>query len=173
MRGFLGVTFWLTAGSALLGCSVGDDTCRSSSECSSPEECATPNDAPVCGIPCSVDRACTATSCGAGMACEELLGNCCGPSDPVSSRCVTACTATSCAAGDRCAASGACEAIPCTEGYTCPTQWRCLAPGAGGDRHGCQRIPCTSDGECQRPGYCVSGQCRDALGTCEVPMLVP
>ena len=157
-----------------LGCSAAGDSCRSRRECGSGEDCATPSDVPVCGIGCAAERGCaTAADCGAGMACTEYVGACCAPWQDLSSRCTPACTVTSCGEGERCGASGACEPIPCSDGYSCPRQWRCVAAGSGVERHGCQRIACTSDGDCDSPGYCVEAQCRDALGHCEVPMLVP
>jgi len=148
--------------------------CRESLDCDEGFDCSGPNDGPVCGIApregCFNDG-----TCSNGQRCNAIADTC--SRDGVGSECGAACTSDAqCGPDFRCDL-GACIAVLCTAGYTCPSYQRCdpsriTAATPFYDRHhGCFDIPCTTDGNCDQ--FCVNGICQTAAGTCQTPMQVP
>jgi hypothetical protein len=148
--------------------------CRLKADCASNLFCSGPNDGPVCGIApregCESDATCNAQRCSA-------ISDSCS-ADGVGSECREACTGdTQCEQGFRCDA-GACVAILCNAGYTCPARQVCdpsriTASTPIYDRHhGCFDVTCTLDADCGER-FCVNGICQDGPGACAEPMLVP
>lgn len=167
----------LFAAPALLlpACSGGAGSgCRSSAECMKPLECAGPSEPRVCGIPprqgCARDG-----DCGGGQRCHAIADSC--SPNGVGSECGPPCGA--CGAGLRCNAGGACEPVPCDEGYRCTAPLVCdAAAGKSGaavyQRHqGCVRVACTSDGACAAGQACVNGYCQSGPGQCQMVLIVP
>jgi hypothetical protein len=81
--------------------------------------------------------------------------------------------------GFRCNASGACEPVPCDEGFACPAHQKCdptaahaAVPVFAGN-HGCLNISCGDDSGCPAGKACVNGFCQDGAGTCREAMAVP
>jgi hypothetical protein len=81
--------------------------------------------------------------------------------------------------GLRCNAAGACEPVPCNEGFACPTYEACVpsATNARGpvyaETQGCVVVSCASDAACPAGAVCVDGACQSGPGTCEAPVAVP
>ena len=162
---------------ALSGCGgcEGSD-CRNSGDCAGSLECSGPSEPQVCGIgpneQCGDD-----TSCGPDAVCHARY-DVCSP-DNVGSECGTPCTDGQCGPDFRCSAAGACEAIPCDEGYACGPHQACdpSIPNGNGPvfqrAHGCVAISCTGDGDCPEQTYCVNGRCQEGLGTCVEVQLIP
>jgi predicted small lipoprotein YifL len=144
--------------------------CRSDDDCTEASEtCVQPGAWTPCGIPCNAPRECEpADGCEGDLVCEEHVGDCCGPGEPLASRCVEPCTEGSCAEGERCPETGLCEPIPCAEGYGCPTHTDCTG-GDRADEHGCVRALCAVDDDCTPAGFCVVGACYETPGTCQGP----
>lgn len=106
---------------------------------------------------CAMDSQCAALA--SGLVCAPAPASVCA-CVPVL-QCVAGCTsAVDCATGEECD-SGHCVGTPCTEDGECPLHFFCSA-GA------CARRTCAADADCGT-GYCVLGQCYDALGRCEGP----
>jgi hypothetical protein len=168
------------------------DACRDSGDCSGDKGCAPPVSplewGPVCGIGCGPMMQCVDdSSCPAeAPLCLGYLEICCGPVDPLSTRCSAACTDdAACGEGWRCRADQrGCEAVPCTDGYTCPAHTECDEPNAfvvegcsapqgcpeGAEAHGCVRDVCERDGDCDSGGKCVWGLCYEGFGECMGPV---
>lgn len=159
----------------------GADTCRARDECSGsgpmglPLECQGPNAGQVCGIP-PREGCASRDDCGGGE-CHAVADSC--SPDGVGSECRPACTVEdNCGDGFRCG-DGACEAIRCDEGFTCPSHMRCdptsldSATAVHQRHHGCVIVQCTTDNECDDDEFCVVGYCQTGLGACVEPMLVP
>jgi hypothetical protein len=75
---------------------------------------------------------------------------------------VPGCTADAdCVKGDSCdLATNRCAPINCGVLTPCPPNFACESAA-------CVRAVCASDVECD--GFCVSGKCYDAQGTCTIP----
>jgi hypothetical protein len=78
----------------------------------------------------------------------------------------------------RCGAGGACEAIPCDDGWTCPDHQACdpAVAHAGpvyARGHGCVAVSCSNDDVCPNQSVCVNGSCQAGEGSCVEPMIVP
>lgn len=152
------------------------DSCRTSDECNSGFYCRGPNAPHVCGIPphelCASDA-----DCAMGTFCHAVFDAC--SQDSLGSECKPACTADNCEMGLRCNAGGACEPIPCDEGFTCPDEQQCdsAVAHAGGPVHtrtsGCVNITCTDDEGCPASKVCVTGTCQDGEGSCMEDIAVP
>ncbi|WP_106391109.1 hypothetical protein [Enhygromyxa salina] len=156
-------------------CASEGSACRNSDQCGGSLECAGPNDPQVCGIPaneqCSSDADCDESS-----RCHAV-DDPCSP-DGVGSECRQPCTEGGCGEGFRCAASGACEVVPCDEGYDCPSYQTCdpSVPEQGpvhARAHGCVAIDCSDDAQCPAGGACVNAVCHEGPGSCVEPQLVP
>jgi Cys-rich repeat protein len=161
--------------------------CHSDAECAAGTSCISP-DNPQCGgapPPPPPPNVCTVnTDCGTGQVCDFVAGFCGSGQD----QCVAACaTDADCVAGkETCntADGGRCEAISCTNGFTCPTWTACggVAPDPLSDdsKHGCIPISCTIDTDCPPPvgafvaiapsGHCIDGVCASGPGQCEAPV---
>ena len=156
-----------------LACSLEGGECRSSSDCAGSLECDGPSEPQVCGIPgnrqCSTDA-----ECDPSMRCSAIYDPC--SAEQIGSECRVPCTEdTGCAeAGLRCNADGACEAIPCDEGFACLSHEAC-DPKLGASRlaHGCVSISCSEDAQCPEQSVCVNGSCQEGPGSCVEPSLVP
>jgi hypothetical protein len=168
------------------------NSCRDEGDCKEQEGCAPPvrplEWGPVCGAGCTQQMDCVDdSSCPAeAPLCLGYVGNCCGPSDPLSTRCSAACTDDlACGEGWRCRADGrGCKAISCADGYTCPAFTECepdsgfvvegcSAPFGcpdGAEAHGCVRDACERDGDCEGDGKCVWGMCYEGFGSCMGPV---
>jgi hypothetical protein len=113
--------------------------------------------------------------CTGGTLCHAIAD----PGSPtgVGAACAPPCT--TCGAGFRCSTRGACEAIPCDEGFACAAYERCdptTAQGGGAAwtvGHGCLRVACTSDPSCPTGQACVNGSCQEHAGSCRRPEAVP
>jgi len=121
-------------GAAMISCEGGGvlgggdgDSCRTDDDCSGDLYCAGPNQPNACGIPprelCASDA-----DCAMGMVCHAVYDPC--SADNIGSECNAPCTANSCGPDFRCNAGGACEPIPCDEGFTCPDRQKCDTDGA-------------------------------------------
>ena len=178
---------------------AGYSLCRLQSDCPSGLDCRSDTSTgPSCSpIPCSMQplplpHDCSGDSaCGVGKVCLSSPAQvpCC--SGLVTTSCAPACTSTSCSADQRCGTTGRCEPIPCTEGYTCPSNAVCQAGAAGADSHGCKATSCngiscpvnercvlsssigpycatkacSSDSDCDC-GVCLAGACAVRLSIC-------
>ena len=161
-----------------LGCG-GDvgSSCRSTSDCSGDLECSGPSEPQVCGI--GPQEGCmTDADCGTGMVCHAIADGC--SPDGVGARCDAPCTTDpSCGTGFRCGAGGACETVPCDEGYVCADHLQCdpSIPHGTGPVHartqGCVIVTCTSDSACATGAACVNGWCQSGPGTCVEVRVVP
>lgn len=163
-------------GGGVFGGGVGD-SCRVNDDCRDDLYCRGPNQPNVCGIPprelCASDA-----DCPMGAVCHAVLDSC--SPDGIGSECLAPCTANSCGADFRCNAEGACEPIPCDEGFTCPDRQKCdsmVAHDPTLPTHarstGCVNITCSADSECPTGKFCVEGYCQDGRGTCSEVMIVP
>lgn len=169
---FLGTFFGLAACSGSITPGGG---CRDSAGCLKGFYCAGPNDRPVCGVPpresCDGDTQCPGGRC-------HSISDSCSP-DGVGSECRPPCTVASCGAGFRCNPGGACEPVPCDEGFTCPTYLRCdpavahRPEPAHALSTGCVEIPCASDAACPAGTACVNARCQDGSGSCKEDIPVP
>lgn len=150
-------------------------TCRARTDCRSGYYCAGPNERRPCGVPprqrCDDDSGCGGDTCHA-------IADSCSP-DGIGSECGPPCSGASCGGGLRCSAAGACEPIPCDEGFACPSHQRCdaAAAHAPGPVHartsGCVDIPCAGDAACPAGKACVNAVCQDGPGTCREDIPVP
>lgn len=149
--------------------------CHRSSDCTSGLTCVGPNDPRGCGVP--PRQQCAATSdCSGGEVCFAIYDSC--SPQGVGSECRAKCSG-SCEPGFRCNPAGACEPLPCDEGYKCPSHQRCdpAAAHASGPvfqlTQGCVNVTCTADSECAAAQSCVNGFCQQALGSCQKVYPVP
>lgn len=163
-------------GGGVLGGGNGD-SCRSNDDCGTDLYCFGPNRPNVCGVPpreqCAAD-----TDCPMGTVCQIIFDSC--SQDGLGSECMPPCTANTCGTELRCNAGGACESIPCDEGFTCPDRQKCNAALAHdmtlpvhARTNGCVNIDCMADSECPTGKFCVNSYCQDGLGACGEQMLVP
>lgn len=138
-------------------------SCRSRDDCrSSFEFCLPPGEFAGCGI-CFIGDGCTSDSAcqayGPEYICDSAPCSC--PGHPI---CVAGCTSdASCRTGQSCGGDHRCSPSACQADPDCPTNFVC----AGANGQHCARRACSSDIECE--GYCVNGNCYDALGTCTQP----
>lgn len=174
--GLMGIGVVSCDGGGILGGGNGD-SCRSNDDCGSDLYCFGPNRSNVCGIP-PQEQCATDTDCFMGTVCHAIWDAC--SSDAIGSQCNPPCTADNCGMGFRCNAGGACEPIPCDEGFTCPDRQKCDSAPAHdmtlpvhARTNGCVNIDCTADSGCPTGKFCVEGYCQDGLGTCGEQMLVP
>ncbi len=158
-----------------VGCGGGKgDECRANSDCTGDLYCRGPDDPPVCGIgpqqQCSSDAQCFGTVCHATYdTCSQ---------DGIGSRCGPSCVDSPCETDFRCNAHGACEPVPCGEGYTCPAYQLCTLASPYGSvptydlSHGCLSVACDDDRLCPE-GACTNGFCQSGPGSCQEVQLVP
>lgn len=163
-------------GGGILGGGSGD-SCRSNDDCGSDLYCFGPNRPNVCGIPPREFCASNA-DCPMGDVCQAIFDSC--SQDGLGSECNVPCNANSCGMGFRCNAGGACEPIPCDEGFTCPDRQKCdsalahdMTLPVHARTNGCVNIDCMADSGCPTGKFCVDGYCQDGLGTCGEEMIVP
>lgn len=152
------------------------DACRLGAECQPDLACIGVNESVGCGIPprelCALD-----TDCPMGTVCHAIVDSC--SSDGLGSLCAPPCPMTSCESGLRCGPNGACEPIPCNDGFTCPARQQCdpslaYPPLPVASRaSGCIDIPCVSDNDCPAGKPCVNQTCQDGLGQCREPPPIP
>lgn len=161
----------------LSSCEGEGASCRSHDDCGSDLFCYGPNRPNVCGIP-PREQCWKDADCPMGTLCHTVFDHC--SPDGIGSECKPPCTVDSCGPDFRCNASGACEPIPCDEGFTCPDRQTCdamLAHDATLPVHartsGCVNITCNADGACPTGKFCVEGYCQDELGTCGEEFVVP
>jgi hypothetical protein len=152
----------------------GPISCRTTAECPSELECAGPNEPIVCGVP-PREECVTDGDCGGVLVCHSVVDPC--SSDGIGSACMPACTVDAdCDDGLRCNA-GACEAIPCDQGWSCAAIEMCDPASIGTEaserNHGCIAMSCTTDLECSSSHACVSSRCQEGLGTCVTPTVAP
>lgn len=163
-------------GGGVLGGGNGD-SCRSNDDCGSDLYCFGPNRSNVCGIP-PRELCASNADCPMGTVCQIIFDSC--SQDGFGSECLPPCTVNSCAMGSRCNAGGACEPIPCDEGFTCPDRQECdsalahdMTLPVHARSNGCVNIDCTADIGCPTGKFCVNSYCQDGLGACGEQMLVP
>lgn len=152
------------------------DACRQGAECQPDLVCLGVNYSVGCGIPprelCALD-----TDCPMGNVCHAILDSC--SSDGLGSLCAPPCPMTTCESGLRCGPNGACEPIPCNDGFTCPARQQCdpslaYPPLPVASRaSGCIDIPCVGDNDCPTGKPCVNQTCQDGLGQCQEPPPIP
>jgi hypothetical protein len=148
--------------------------CHSSAGCAGGLECSGPNDGPSCGI-APMQQCKTSADCPQGEVCNAVFEPC--SASGVGSACGVPCTA--CGDGLRCNAAGACETVPCDEGFACPSRQKCDKTAAHtttpvfAQNHGCVNIQCASDDECPSGKSCVNAFCQDHAGSCKEVMAVP
>ncbi len=158
---------------SLAGCAGA--TCHRDGDCGSGLSCSGPDDPRPCGIP--PRQQCAASSdCSGGQVCSAIY-DACSPQG-VGSECRPKCDGV-CEPGFRCNPAGACEPLPCDQGYQCPSQKRCdpSAVQATGPvfqlTHGCMNVACTTDSECAATQSCVNGFCQQGPGSCQKVYAVP
>lgn len=141
--------------------------CLDDRDCPSMHFCWLPGVA-VCGFcPEPVHECETDADCTDGVCAEEPLPCPTCPGGP-SHRCVPPCTEGSCGDGASCdGVTGHCVPVPCSDGYACPENHRCVS--SGGDEHGCAVLGCTDHGDCDC-GVCASGACYSGPGACSGPV---
>ena len=165
----------LIAGAAACASHAGG-SCHSSSDCASGLFCSGPNDGPSCGIPPHMGCA-LPTDCTGGEQCHVIEDPC--SRTGLGSECGPPCTSASCNAGLRCNAQGACEPIPCDQGFACPTHEHCDATVAHATgpvytrTQGCVRTTCKADADCPPATLCVNAVCQDGAGVCREAVAVP
>lgn len=114
------------------------------------------------------------SDCPAGEVCHAISDAC--SASGVGSQCGPPCG--TCNTGFQCSA-GACQPIPCDQGYTCPSRQRCDPSLAHAqipvydETQGCTNISCTADGDCPAGKSCVNSFCQDGPGTCRQQVVVP
>lgn len=148
------------------------DACHQSDECQAGLSCIGANFWLGCGIPprelCAQD-----SDCPMGTVCHAIKDSC--SHDGWGSECAPPCPMNSCPPGLRCGPNGACEPIPCNDGYTCPARQQCdptlaYPPLPVASRaNGCIDIPCVNDTDCPAGKPCVNQICQDGLGHCAEP----
>jgi hypothetical protein len=148
--------------SALVGCPPAEG-CRDSGDCAAQPGalCIEPGGFVGCGICQPLEDECADDAgCGvAGMVCVVLTPPPCACSGSVLV-CRPGCRADQeCGAGEGCDGDGHCRARRCAQPGDCPPQFGCDAV--------CGRLPCAGDADCDPGGFCVLGDCYDALGTCQ------
>ena len=124
----------------------GARSCNVDGDCKGGERCFAPDFSPGGGA---------APQCQGDAQCqngEVCLGKVCGPK----------CTATSCGSGMRCADTGHCEQLKCTDQAAplCAMNSRCDATSGA-----CERVSCTSTSQCDQ-GVCWNGKCYGHSGYC-------
>jgi hypothetical protein len=170
----LGLAIAAAAGVAVLASSLSSckgGSCHTDADCSG-QLCASPDAPPSCGIPPRMGCA-SSNDCLAGEVCHSV-------EDPCSawgfgSECNPPCGA--CGAGLRCNSEGACEPVPCDQGFTCAPYEVCTLPADAGPvydhGHGCVAVTCQEDADCPASTSCVNGACQSGPGHCASPQLVP
>jgi hypothetical protein len=146
-----------------LGC-YQPECCRAEGDCALIGTCATPGTTWGCGIcypgpgDCTVDADCAPAT--TGYICEPGHCSCDG-----ASQCVPGCTdASTCGDAEICdLATHRCEPRACTGPAGCPANFACGGAGR------CSRLTCAGDAGCP-DGWCVLGNCWDALGECRQPV---
>lgn len=133
-------------------------SCREHSDCLG-AVCRTdaPNVSECVNAPATLRRCDSDADCALGTVCaaDYLSTHPCQKS--VDTSCLAACTAESCPAGQRCRQDGHCETFHCSDGYTCPEGWNCLAESSGRlpDANGCVYSICDTDGyQCPAGSRC-------------------
>jgi len=176
MRNMVGL-MWVAL-SLGVGC-VGfeGNECQSDDECRSGLYCRGPNQDPACGIPVRTD-------CGDDSGCFNAVCHAvydvCSPTG-MGSACDFSCTeGRNCDGGFRCnETTGACEAVPCDEGFACPAHQVCdpsrfdAATPVFARHHGCFDVDCSSDTACNDGERCVNGRCQEGIGFCREVEIVP
>jgi hypothetical protein len=137
-------------------------TCRSTDDCAPQYSCSAQPLGLVCGacLP-SVHECDSDEGCSAEMKCVPAEFDPCLCAGDPGTRCIARCTADSCADGERCS-DGACEPVPCTEGYDCDELRVCAPERAGSDAHGCALRNCNEGYVCETGYACdaESGNCN-------------
>jgi len=169
----------ITLAAAMLvpvGCGGAGSACSSDDDCSGDNYCKGPNEPQVCGIPARTDCAnqsgCPGQACNVGYdTCSATeVGTTCGP--PCNNDAL-------CGQGFRCGSEGACVAVLCDAGFSCPAHQVCdpsrLNPQAPlyEQHHGCFDIPCSDDAGCSAGLACVNGRCQQSGGFCRQAELIP
>jgi hypothetical protein len=114
-----------------------------------------------------------ASDCATGEECHAI------PDDCSASGIGSMCGADDCSPGFRCNASGACEPVPCDEGFACAIYQTCTPPTTNAseavyaETHGCTSMTCATDASCAGGLLCVEGVCQTGPGECEAPVAVP
>jgi hypothetical protein len=131
--------------------------CRAESDCAMTGGfCYAPGEPLGCGIcmqppPCMSDA-----ECGLGDICAIAPCTCTGESS-----CTPGCSSTGCPEGQTCGSSNHCIPLTCGQ---CPPHFLCGPTSSGA----CVRQTCNADFDCGF-GFCVKGECYDALGMCTFP----
>lgn len=181
-------------------CRSGPQVCLAPGQTWGPGACPIPPNFMCHAIPaCTSDKDCTDSPGGTCVGyvvqvcprCDSMKCQYPPPPPPLCTK-----SPDSCGTGNRCRTDGACEPLPCSEGYSCASGSRCSVGSARADGHGCELIPCNSgftcdentrctaptdpgshgcttiecntDGDCDC-GFCVWGSCYSTLGTCSTP----
>ena len=151
---------WATAACGLAACDTNDDDslaagqCRNRDDCSGDSRCVPQELVGVCS-----GAACPDNQCNANIDCTTAgTGDVCISVDNVR-MCQPACNDSDnpCPAHQQCDATGECKTKLCSDDSACPANYSC-SPNQ------CLRRFCDTDAECQ--GYCVTGECRQAPGSC-------
>jgi hypothetical protein len=138
---------------------LGANQCRENADCNDIHDtCVPPGGLGPCGIclwvpsPCTSDLDCQGD--GAFSICEFAVGCVC----PIGTKtCSPGCSASSdCGPGEACVGRH-CVQASCQNDADCPTDFSCTSGR-------CSRKACTTDADCS--GYCVTGACDSAPGTC-------
>jgi hypothetical protein len=172
----LGAGIAACSGGGVLGGGDGD-ACRTDDDCSGDLYCRGPNQPNVCGVP-PRELCVTDMDCPMGTLCHSIWDGC--STDAIGSECKPPCTADNCGPDFRCNANGACEPIPCDEGFSCPERQTCNAMIAHdmtlpmhARSSGCVNIMCSDDQACPAGKVCVTGYCQDGQGSCREDIAVP
>jgi hypothetical protein len=152
---------------------AGYATCRQEADCKGLSCLQSVPSQPGCGVLMGATTRCASDAdCGPGSSvCEPYTvppGPCTiAPYD--GTQCTPPCTSTSCAADQQCLASGHCQPIPCTQGYTCAAGLVCKVGDAAADPHGCAPLPCTQGYTCAAGLVCQPDPLVDVHGCAPQP----
>jgi len=157
--------------------------CRTNDDCKSgSDHCLRPGETDACPIPpymvpcpapaCTSNKDCTT---GPGGTCVSYVIDYCPRCDgwqcqyppPPPPPCTK--SPDSCSAGMRCRSDGACEPVPCGEGYACASDSRCSVGSSRADGHGCELIPCGQGFACEENTRCTAPTDPSSHGCTTLP----
>lgn len=136
--------------------------CRTSADCPRTFDVCSHDPVTGCGVGPPPPQCYVDTDCTSGQVCLVITPVGCSGEG---SHCIAPCTPTSCAADEACGANGHCGPKPCAAGFICATGTVCGPTRAGADAHGCAPATCATDGyQCPTDFRCAASSSADAHG---------
>lgn len=141
---------------------AGYPPCRTSADCPRTFDVCAHDPVGGCGVGPPPPECYADTDCTGGQVCLVITPIGCSGEG---SHCIAPCTPTSCAADEACGTNGHCGPKPCTAGYLCATGTVCGPTRAAADAHGCAPASCATDGyQCPTDFRCAASSSADPHG---------